>query len=48
MPWHLNICIQLSYNFYTFLYINNLFAKAPVFNLDKKVSNLLSNREALN
>ena len=33
---------------YTFCHISNLVAKAPSLNLRKKLSNLLSNREALN
>ena len=33
---------------YTFFFISNLVAKAPGFNLGKKLGNLLSNREALN
>ena len=32
---------------YTFFYISNLVAKAPGLNLGKKLTNLLSNREAL-
>ena len=34
--------------YYNFFYISNLFAKAPAFDLGKKLSNLLSNCEALN
>ena len=47
----MNIACKLSLtqvNHIHFFYISNVVAKAPGLNLSKKLSDLLSNREALN
>ena len=44
------VCLttRMHHVHYNFLYISNLFAKAPGFDIGKKLSYLLSNYEALN